>query len=140
MSPDAVPVAAVGAVIVVDGEILLVQRAVEPGAGLWAVPGGRVDFGETWREAAQREVAEETGLEVRVGAVAWAGEILGAEHHYAIVDFHAEVVGGTLRAGSDARRARWIPIDEALDLPMPSTMYALLRDLQGSLGMGGPDD
>lgn len=124
------PVAAVGAVIVVDGEILLVQRAVEPGVGLWAVPGGRVEFGETWRQTVRREVREETGLEVDVGDVAWVGAIRGPDHHFAIVDFFATVTGGELRAGSDAAEVRWVALSEASRLDMPASMYELVAGLQ----------
>jgi ADP-ribose pyrophosphatase YjhB (NUDIX family) len=52
----------VGAVVVLDGALLLVQRAFAPGAGEWSVPGGRVELGETLVEAVVRELAEETGL------------------------------------------------------------------------------
>ncbi|QLQ05013.1 MAG: NUDIX domain-containing protein [Anaerolineae bacterium] len=49
------------------GEVLLVQRGREPSLGMWAVPGGLVEIGETLVAALLREVAEETGLHVRLG-------------------------------------------------------------------------
>ena len=125
-----VPVPAVGAVIIQNGAILLVQRAVEPGVGLWAVPGGRVDRGESWQEAVRREVLEETGLDVDVGGVAWVGEVIGDDHHFAIVDFFGTVIGGELRAGSDAADVRWVPLLDAPKLPMPESMHSLLADLR----------
>lgn len=100
---------------------------------MWAVPGGRVRWGETWREAAAREIREETGLEVEIGPVAWVGEALGPGDppawHYALVDFWGEVTGGTLRAGDDAAEARWVPVEHARDYPLVPSMYSLLEKL-----------
>ncbi|MGI8799897.1 MAG: NUDIX hydrolase, partial [Pseudonocardia sp.] len=60
------PVACVGAIVRdAAGRLLLVQRVNEPGAGRWSLPGGRVEPGETDQDAVVREVAEETGLQVR---------------------------------------------------------------------------
>lgn len=123
------PIAAVGVVIVEDGKILLVKRGVEPGVGLWAVPGGRVDFGEPWREAARRETLEETGLEIDVGEIAWVGEVISEEHHFAVVDFFGTVSGGRLAPGSDAAEVRWVPLDETAQLDMPRSMNDLLASL-----------
>src|SRR3989337_2214067 len=61
------PVVGVGVAVLDRGRILLVQRGKDPGRGLWAVPGGKVDLGEGLKEAAAREVTEETGLEVGIG-------------------------------------------------------------------------
>ncbi|HYP24947.1 MAG TPA: NUDIX domain-containing protein, partial [Actinomycetota bacterium] len=58
------PQIAVGAIVVRDGRLLMVQRANEPGAGLWSLPGGRVEHGEYLAAALRREVKEETGLDV----------------------------------------------------------------------------
>ncbi len=60
------PEVAVGAVCTHDDALLLVRRGRGPAAGEWSVPGGRVEWGETLREAVVRETAEETGLEVVV--------------------------------------------------------------------------
>lgn len=120
------PIPGVGAVVLDGDRILLVQRGGEHGQGLWAVPGGRVEWGESWRDAARREVLEETGLEVVVGDVVWVGEAMGPDHHFAIVDFHATPISGTVRAGSDALDARWVSLKEAIELPMPQSMQSLI--------------
>jgi ADP-ribose pyrophosphatase YjhB (NUDIX family) len=116
----------------VDGDrILLVKRGAEPAAGLWAVPGGKVLWGERLRDAARREVKEETGLDVEVERVIWAGDAIGPgdppQFHYTLIDFLGTVAGGDLIAGDDAAEVRWVAIDEAHDLPLVPTMHELLR-------------
>ena len=127
------PTPGVGAVILEDGEILLIRRAAGAYTGYWAVPGGRQRFGETMDDAVKRETREETGLEVEVGGVAWVGDIIdeaaSPDYHYTIIDFFATVVGGDLRAGDDAAEARRVPVSEARALRLTPTMYALLDQL-----------
>jgi 8-oxo-dGTP diphosphatase len=127
---DAIPCA--GA-IVFDGSsrLLLVKRANEPGAGLWSVPGGRCLSGESAAAACVREVAEETGLIVRV--VRLVGSVLRpgpAGVRYAIDDFLCEVLDGVLRAGDDADEAHWVPPADLVRLPLVPGLEAALRDWQ----------
>ncbi|OXM68346.1 MULTISPECIES: NUDIX hydrolase [Amycolatopsis] len=90
-----------------EGRLLLVQRANEPGRGLWSIPGGRVEPGETDSEALVREMREETGLVVRPGAL--AGHVVRGR--YEIYDYVCQVESGFLQAGDDAADVRWV--DEA---------------------------
>lgn len=56
------PKVGIGVIVVRDGKVLLGERLASHGAGTWAIPGGHLEFGETFEECAKREVAEETGL------------------------------------------------------------------------------
>ena len=105
------PAPAVAAVVVHEARILLVRRGMEPSKGLWSIPGGRVEWGETLTEAVAREVREETGLEVEVGEVAGVFDLIDSLYHYVIVDLFARPVGGELRSGDDADEARWVPLE-----------------------------
>lgn len=107
------PLAGVGAVVVEQGRVLLVRRGTEPMKGRWSLPGGLLELGEPLAEGVAREVREETGLEVEVlGLVELLDRIYreGARvrYHYVIADYLCRVVGGELRAGSDADAARWV--------------------------------
>lgn len=113
-----------------EGHILLVQRSKDPGRGLWAVPGGKVERGESLRVAARREVAEETGLIVDVGEVIWVGEVIDPDFHIVLIDFAGSVVGGELAPADDAADARWVPLDEASSYPLTPTMYDLVGTLR----------
>jgi 8-oxo-dGTP diphosphatase len=100
------------------GRLLLIQRGHEPGAGLWSVPGGRVEPGETYQQAVVREVREETGLLVACGPLLGTVERPGpAGTVLDIRDYRAVVTGGVLAAGDDAADARWVTRQEraALD-------------------------
>lgn len=104
-------VACVGAVVSdVDGRIVVVRRGQAPARGLWSLPGGRVEAGETLAEAVRREVKEETGLDVDVQQVIGRIDIPHGTLVYDVTDFAATVVGATspLRAGDDAIDARWV--------------------------------
>lgn len=123
------PLVGVGVAILDQGRILLVKRTNEPGKGLWAVPGGKVDFGEPLREAAAREVTEETGLLVEVGDPIWVGEHISDHGHIVLIDFLGEMVGGILAAGDDAESAEWVPLEEAAEYPLTETMHQLVEAL-----------
>src|SRR5580692_510995 len=94
------PMVAVGA-FVFDAEdrVLLVERGQPPSEGAWTVPGGKLEAGETLAQAVAREVREETGLVVEVGALACVVESFGEGFHYVIIDYLARPIGGTLASG-----------------------------------------
>ncbi len=106
-------VVAAGAVIRRDDEILLIRRARDPEAGRWSVPGGRVEPGESLRDAVHREVREEVGLVAEVGALVGVVERRGPAHHILVADFVATVdANATPVAGDDAEAWAWVRLDE----------------------------
>ncbi|MGC5014733.1 NUDIX hydrolase [Streptosporangium sp. DT93] len=118
----------VGAIVVDgSGRMLLVRRGRPPGEGLWSIPGGRVEPGESDPEAVTREVLEETGLSVVPGPLAGTVDRPGPGGAvYEIRDYLAEVTGGALAAGDDAADARWFTPAELASLPLvPGLMDAL---------------
>jgi mutator protein MutT len=124
------PVVGVGVVLIDDNRLLLIQRGHEPNKGRWAVPGGKVNPGESLRDAAVREVREETGLDVETGEVVWVGEHISEYGHIVIIDFEGQVVGGELAADDDADQARWVGLDQVADYDLTPTMYDLVQILQ----------
>jgi 8-oxo-dGTP diphosphatase len=101
------------------GRFLLVLRGAAPQPGLWTVPGGRVEPGETLAAAAAREVREETGLIVRVlGELGSLEVAMGSGDVFEVHDFAADYVSGDLQAGDDAMDARWFTADMLPTLPM----------------------
>src|SRR5690242_1747765 len=111
------PLLGVGALIFTRsgkrGPIVLVERGHEPSKGLWSLPGGLVEAGETLEDAVRREVREETGLRVEPVRLFEVFERIvrdssgRAEYHYVLVDYVCKVVGGELRAGDDVDNAVW---------------------------------
>lgn len=107
----------------------MVRRGHGPAAGQWAVPGGRVEWGETIAEALVREVREETGLASVCGKfVGWV-ELIDQDHHFVILDFEVVVLDDSApSAGDDAMEVRWVPLDEVGDLDLVDGLAEFLHD------------
>jgi ADP-ribose pyrophosphatase YjhB (NUDIX family) len=108
------PYVGVGAVIVRDGQVLIVKRKYEPLAGQWSIPGGAVELGETLAGSITREMLEETGLEIEVGPVIEVFDRItrdeqgSVRYHFVLVDYLCWPTGGELKAGSDVADARFV--------------------------------
>jgi mutator protein MutT len=111
------PVVGVGAVIVRDGQVLIVKRRYEPLAGHWSLPGGTLELGETLEAGVIREMREETGLDVDVGPVIEVfdrimfDESQRVRYHFVLVDYLCWPAGGQLCAGSDVDEAIFVDPD-----------------------------
>jgi len=132
------PTAAVGVVVFRDDRVLLVRRGQAPSCGLWAVPGGAVEAGETLAAAAEREVREETGVIVKAREPVHAFDVISrgtggeVEHHYVVVDLFADYVGGEPVAGDDAAEAAWVDVEEIGVLAVSEETARLVRRLHGT--------
>jgi 8-oxo-dGTP diphosphatase len=106
-----------------DRSVLLVKRGRAPFAGLWSLPGGKIEAQETPREAARRELEEETGIEADTHGVVDIVEVAaedatGGSVTYRLTVFYGRPTGGSLKAGSDAEAAEWVHLDEIEALSM----------------------
>jgi ADP-ribose pyrophosphatase YjhB (NUDIX family) len=131
-SPRVTPVVAVAAFVFdADGRVLLIERGKPPGVGLWTVPGGRIERGETLAQAVARELREETGLVAEVGPLVCVVERIADDYHFVILDYLARVVGGTLAAATDARAARFVDDAELSTLPVTDGLVEVLARARG---------
>lgn len=131
------PRVAVGAVVFKDGQILLVRRGRAPAQGLWAIPGGSMELGETLQAAAEREIFEETGIMIRAGEPVFTFDVIERDadgrirYHYVIVDMIADYIDGDVRPGDDAAEARWVSADDFNRLDVSSRTRKLLIERFG---------
>jgi 8-oxo-dGTP diphosphatase len=128
-APGETTIRCVGGIVFDEhGRLLLIRRRNDPGSGLWSLPGGRVEPGESDETAVIRELREETGLDVIPGTV--IGTVTRGP--YEIHDYACAVTGGILTAGDDASEARW---SDAADLSaleaggeLVDLLYVTLRE------------
>jgi len=117
------PYLAVSAVIIRDGEFLAVRRARAPMQGLFTLPGGGVETGESLAEAVAREVQEETGLTIEPIALAGHREVVTrddtgrVQRHFVILTFAARWAAGEPRLNEELLEARWMRPAGLRDLP-----------------------
>ncbi|MGF9758590.1 NUDIX hydrolase [Microvirga sp. 0TCS3.31] len=136
MSPTPVP--AVIAVVIHEDRTLLVRRANPPDAGLWGFPGGKIEFGETVRAAAIRELLEETGVHAEAHDIVTTLDILvpdssGATYqHYILIAVRCRWISGEPIAGDDALEAGWFSVAdlEPDRLAMSADVDAIARRAQ----------
>ena len=116
------PILAVSAAIIRDDRILLTQRARGPALGVWTLPGGVVESGETLAEALIREIDEETKLQVEPIALAGYREVLTrdaqgrAERHFIILCFATRWIAGEPVLNEELSDFRWLRPAELDDL------------------------
>jgi ADP-ribose pyrophosphatase YjhB (NUDIX family) len=114
----------VGVIVLNGAQVLLIRRGKPPKMNQWSLPGGHLELGETLHAAASREVQEETGLSVLVRDLVDVVDLIDVAadgsitRQYALIDYWADVVCGTVRAGDDAIAAAWFNLDDIGTLGM----------------------
>lgn len=127
------PFIGVGVIVFRGDDVLLIRRSKPPNKGGISLPGGGQHLGETVRQAAAREVMEETGLEVEITHLVDVvdvihGDVAGrTKFHYTLVDFGAEWRAGTPVAGDDAADAFWVPLSDVPGLGLWSETERVIK-------------
>jgi 8-oxo-dGTP diphosphatase len=107
------PLVGVGGVVIAGDRTLLIRRGSAPLQGQWSIPGGMLELGESIVEGVRRELAEETGLDVRVlGLIEVFERIVPGEggrtrYHFVILDYLCEMISGEAKAASDVTDVAW---------------------------------
>ena len=116
------PILAVSAAIIRDRKVLIVRRARPPANGVYTLPGGGVEVGETLTEAVRREIREETALTIEPIAIAGYREAIGrdaegrVERHFVILPFAARWVAGEPVLNEELSEAQWLNPNEVATL------------------------
>ncbi len=137
------PRCAASAAIFRDGAVLLVQRGKGALAGLWSLPGGHIEPGETARAAALREIREETGVEAELDGLVDIHEVIlragddGLRAHYVIAVFCGRWRAGEPVPGGDELSARFVPIEELGNFRLTDGAAALIHRARAQLLSGG---
>jgi ADP-ribose pyrophosphatase YjhB (NUDIX family) len=127
------PRACASAALFREGRVLLVQRAKATGRGLWSLPGGRIEPGETARAAVEREVREETGVAATILGVADVHDVVVRREdgrpiaHYVIAVFFGDAGPGEVRAGGDAAAALFVPLAELESRALTQSAAHIIR-------------
>jgi len=127
------PFVGVGVVLFRDDEVLLVKRAKPPISDNWSIPGGAQELGESVREAALRELKEETGVDAElIGLIDVVDGITkdekgGVKFHYTLVDFAAEWRAGEAIADDDCAAVLWVKFAELDRYPMWEKTARVIR-------------
>lgn len=108
------PILAVSAAIIRDGRVFIARRARGPALGVWTMPGGMVEAGETLAEALKREIVEETSMEIEPVALAGHREVVVRDdegkvsRHFVIMCFASRWLGGETQLNDELDESRWI--------------------------------
>jgi 8-oxo-dGTP diphosphatase len=123
------PIASMAACVFKDDKILIIRRANPPSQGMWSLPGGVVELGETIQETTRREVEEECGIEIEVGDVFHAANLIVPDEkgnirfHYVVTYLLAYYKSGEARPDSDAMDIKWVKSEELTGFNMNPIVY-----------------
>jgi ADP-ribose pyrophosphatase YjhB (NUDIX family) len=127
----------VSAAIFRDNKVLLVRRARSPAKGIYSLPGGRVEFGETLHAALHREVTEETALKIEIaGLAAWREVMPTADGggHYVILSFAARWRAGEPDLNEELDHYRWLAPDALGELKVTTGLIEVIEQARRVLG------
>ncbi|MBD3261083.1 MAG: NUDIX domain-containing protein [Candidatus Altiarchaeales archaeon] len=132
MKPET-PRLAVDAAIIAEGELVLIKRRNPPYQGMWALPGGFVDVGETVEEAVKREAQEETNLKIKIKKLVgvYSNPERDPRGHTVSLIYLCKKISGKLKPGDDAKQADWFPLKKTP--PLAFDHGRVIQDIQKTL-------
>jgi len=138
------PMVGVGGVVIAKDRVLLIRRGSAPLKGEWSIPGGMLEIGETIVQGVQREMLEETAIEVKVLDLIEVFERISVEedgrakYHFVILDYLCELLRGEPHAASDVTDVSWATEAELAKYSLTATAtrviqkaFKLSRDRRG---------
>lgn len=123
----------VGGVVIENDRALLIRRGSAPLKEEWSIPGGMLETGETIVQGVQRELLEETAIEVEVLDLIEVFERISTDdagrpqYHFVILDYLCEFIGGTARAGSDVTDTAWVLESELENYSLTPTATRVIQ-------------
>ncbi len=136
------PHVGVGVVVLnANNDVLLIRRGQEPNKGLWTIPGGRQEPGETLAETAHREILEETGVKISEPVLVDVVDLIRHDphgtliRHYTLVDYAARYVDGTPKPGGDADAVQWLPASDIEGFVEWSETIRIVQEAVRKLGI-----
>lgn len=127
------PLTGIGVILLRGAQILLIRRGKPPGLGLWSLPGGKQELGETAQACARRELREETGLTCgALTLIAHADSIHydaqgRIKYHYTILDFAARYLDGDAAPGDDVTQTAWASLEELDRYELSAEMQQIIH-------------
>ena len=128
------PTLAASAAVFRDGKVLIARRVQPP--GLWSLPGGRIEKGESPEQAAQREVYEETGVDCETVGFAGQREVIqhdesgAVRRKFIVLAFAARWVAGEAQPGLEASDVAWVKPEKLSNYPLTEGLLPIVRSAQ----------
>jgi len=137
------PILAVSAAIIRDGRVFIARRARGPALGVWTMPGGMVEVGETLREALIREILEETSMTIEPVALAGHREVIVRDdsgrvsRHFVILCFASRWIAGETRLNDELDESEWVRPSELKDLKTTEGLAEIVATAFERMEMAG---
>lgn len=133
------PIPGVGAIVVGEKGILLVRRDKDPGKGLFAIPGGIIEVGETQEDAILREIEEETGIKVELIEMIGTYDLIindsdnKIKFHFVLIHYIARALSSNIKPESPDSEVKWFSIDDLLGEEIHPQILNLINDNQDKI-------